>query len=196
MRLKGNNEAEEGNDGSSAGSVGLVGRTLEGSGRLDGASARRSGGTSGSAVAVRSLDLTVGDLSDRADGGCSLDLAVGDLGDSGASGGGSAGLDLTIRDLGDGSAGGSSGAGLNLSVGNLAHGSTGCASLDLTVGNLGDTVWLLVSIDENDSEDQTYGALTEGVSWGWPSGSWEAAPEVPLTMLMWTSLHWSPVVWS
>ena len=147
MHLEGNNEAEEGDDGGSAGGVGPVGRALERSGRFDGTSARGSGGRCGSAVAVRSLDLTVGDLSNRADSGSSLDLAVGNLGDSSAGGGSSAGLDLAIGDLGDGSACGSGSAGLNLTVGDLAHGSTGSASLDLTIGNLGDTILSLATFD-------------------------------------------------
>ena len=151
MHLEGNNQAEEGDDGGSTGGVGLVGRALERSGRFDGTSARGGGGRCGSTVAVRSLDLTVGDLSNRADSGSSLDLAVGDLRNSSASGGSSAGLDLAIGDLGDGSAGGSGSAGLNLTVGDLAHGSTGSASLDLTIGNLGDTVLSLATFDEIDS---------------------------------------------
>ena len=102
MRLKGNDEAEEGDDGGSASGVGLGGGTLKGSGLLTNTSARRSGGLGGGAVAVGSLDLTVGDL-------------------------------------GDGSASGSGGAGLNLSVGDLGNGSTGCASLNLSIANLGDT---------------------------------------------------------
>jgi hypothetical protein len=138
MRLEGNNEAEEGDNSGSAGGVGLVGGALEGSGLLTNASARGNCGLGGSAVAVGSLNLTVGDLGNRADGGSSLDLAVGDLRNSSASGGSGAGLDLAVGDLGDGSAGGSGGAGLDLTVGNLAHGSTGCASLDLTIGDLGD----------------------------------------------------------
>jgi hypothetical protein len=139
MSLESNNEAEEGDNSGSAGGVGLVGGALEGSGLLTNASARGSCGLGGSAVAVGSLNLTVGDLGNRADGGSSLDLAVGDLRNSSASGGSGAGLDLAVGDLGDGSAGGSGGAGLDLTVGNLAHGSTGCASLDLTIGDLGDT---------------------------------------------------------
>jgi hypothetical protein len=141
MRLEGNNEAEESDDGSGAGGVGLAGRALEGSGRVNGTSSRRSGGASGSAVAVRSLDLSVGDLSNRLLGGCSLNLSVGDLGHSGGgAGSGSAGLNLTIRDLGHRSASGGGSAGLDLTVGNLAHGSAGSAGLDLSIGNLGDTV--------------------------------------------------------
>jgi len=92
MRLEGNNEAEEGDDGSSAGGVGLVSRALEGSGLLADTGARGSGGLGDSAVAVGSLDLTVGDLGDGADSGSSLDLAVGDLRNSSASSGGGAGL--------------------------------------------------------------------------------------------------------
>lgn len=153
MRLEGNNEAEEGDDGSSAGGVGLVSRALEGSGLLADTGARGSGGLGDSAVAVGSLDLTVGDLGDGADSGSSLDLAVGDLRNSSASSGGGAGLDLAVGDLGDGSASGSGGAGLNLTVGNLAHGSTGCASLDLAIGDLGDTIWSLVTIDEAGSRE-------------------------------------------
>jgi hypothetical protein len=158
-RLEGDDEAEEGNNGGSADSVGLVGRALEGSGRVDGTGSGRSGGSGGGAVAVRSLDLAVGDLGDGALGRSSLDLTVGDLGDSGgraggssagldlavrdlgdgsASGSSSAGLDLAVRDLGDGSASGSSSAGLNLTIGNLRNGSTGCAGLDLSVRDLGD----------------------------------------------------------
>lgn len=140
MRLEGNDEAEKGNDGSRAGGVGLVGGALEWSGLLANTGARGSGGLGDGTVAVGSLDLTVGDLSDRADSGSSLDLAVGDLRNSGASGSGSAGLNLAVRDLGDGSASGSSGAGLDLTIGNLAHGSTGCASLDLAIGDLRDTI--------------------------------------------------------
>jgi hypothetical protein len=138
MRLEGNDEAEQGDDGGSAGGVGLVGGTLEGSGLLTNAGARGSGGHGGGAVAVGSLDLTVGDLGDRAGGGCGLDLTVGDLRNGSTGGGSSAGLDLAVGDLGDGCASGSGGAGLDLTIGNLAHGSTGCASLDLTIGNLGD----------------------------------------------------------
>jgi hypothetical protein len=138
-RLEGDNEAEEGDNGGSADSVGLVGRALEGSGRVDGTGSGRSGGSGGGAVAVRSLDLAVGDLGDGALGRSSLDLTVGDLGDSGGrAGGSSAGLDLAVRDLGDGSASGSSSAGLNLTIGNLRNGSTRCAGLDLSVRDLGD----------------------------------------------------------
>jgi hypothetical protein len=138
-RLEGDDEAEEGDNGGSADSVGLVGRALEGSGRVDGTGSGRSGGSGGGAVAVRSLDLAIGDLGDGALGRSSLDLTVGDLGDSGGrAGGSSAGLDLAVRDLGDGSASGSSSAGLNLTIGNLRNGSTGCAGLDLTVRDLGD----------------------------------------------------------
>lgn len=136
MHLESNDEAEEGDDGSSAGGVGLGGSTLEGSGLLTDTSARGSRGLGDGAVAVGSLDLTVGDLGDRADGGCSLDLAVGDLRNSSTR---SAGLNLTVGDLGDGSASGGGGAGLNLSVGDLGNGSAGCASLNLSIANLGDT---------------------------------------------------------
>ena len=136
MHLEGSDEAEEGDDGSGAGGVGLGGSTLEGGGLLTDTSARGSGGLGDGAVAVRSLYLTVRDLGDRADGGCSLDLAVGDLGDGSASGSSGAGLNLSVGNLGNGSASGSGGAGLHLSVGNLGNGSAGCASLDLAVGDL------------------------------------------------------------
>jgi len=138
-RLEGDDEAEEGNNGSGADGVGLVGRALEGSGRVDGTGSGRSRGGGGSAVAVRSLDLAVGDLGNGALGRSSLDLTVGNLGDgSGGAGGSSAGLDLAVGDLRDGCAGGSSSAGLDLTVGDLRNGSTRCAGLDLTVRDLGD----------------------------------------------------------
>jgi hypothetical protein len=141
MRLEGDNEAKESDDGSGASGVGLAGRALEGSGRVNSTSSGRSGGASNSAVAVRSLDLSVGDLGNRLLGGCSLDLSVGDLGHSGSSAGsGGAGLNLTIRDLGHRGSSGGGGAGLDLTVGDLAHGSARGAGLDLTIRNLGDTV--------------------------------------------------------
>jgi hypothetical protein len=137
-RLEGDDEAEEGDDGGGTDGVGLVGGALEGCGLVNGTSSGRSRSGSGSAVAVRSLDLAVGDLGDGAHCGSSLNLTVGDLGDGSASGGSGAGLDLAVGDLGDGSAGGGSSAGLDLTVGDLRNGSTGCAGLDLTVGDLGD----------------------------------------------------------
>jgi hypothetical protein len=140
MRLEGDNEAKESDDGSGASGVGLAGRALEGSGRVNSTSSGRSGGASGSAVAVRSLDLSVGDLGNRLLGGCSLDLSVGDLGHSGGSAGsGGAGLNLTIRDLGHRGSSGGGGAGLDLTVGDLGHRGAsggGGAGLDLTVGDL------------------------------------------------------------
>lgn len=141
MRLEGGDEADEGNDGGGTGGVSLGGGALEGSGAVDGTSAGGSG--CGGAVAVGSLDLTVGDLNN---GGCAglgggsagLDLTVGDLGYRSASGSSSAGLDLAVGNLGDGSASGSSSASLDLAVGDLAHGSTRGGGLDLTIGDLGD----------------------------------------------------------
>jgi hypothetical protein len=138
--LEGDNEAEEGNDGGGTSGVGLVGRALEGSGRVDGTSSGRSGGASGGAVAVGSLDLSVGDLLYSRLGRRSLDLAVRNLGHrGGGAGSGGAGLDLAVGDLGHRSASGGGGAGLNLTVGDLAHGSARGASLNLAIGNLGDT---------------------------------------------------------
>lgn len=137
IRLEGDDEAEEGNDGGGASSVGLGGGALEGSGGLRAAGARGRRG-SGVVGRVRSLNLAVRDLRGRGASG-SLDLAIRDLGDGrGGGGGGGGGLNLAIRDLGDRSArGGSGSGGLNLTVGDLADGSTG-GSLDLAVGDLRD----------------------------------------------------------